>query len=164
MIIRPVTIEDAEDFIELSKAIDASGFMLFEPGERKTTVEQQRNFFEKILAEKRSIFFVAENEGKLAGFIAALGSDLARNRHSATVVLGVHDAYQGQGIASKLFAQIFDWAKEVGITRLGLTVIKDNTKAFNLYRKMGFVLEGEKVHSLMINGEPVNEYYLYKLL
>ena len=72
--------------------------------------------------------------------------------------------YQGQGIASRLFVQLFDWAKEVGITRLGLTVIKDNTKAFNLYKKMGFVLEGEKVHSLMINGELVNEYYLYKLL
>lgn len=76
----------------------------------------------------------------------------------------MQDAYQGQGVASKLFVELFDWAKEVGITRLGLTVIKDNTKAFNLYRKMGFVLEGEKVHSLMIDGEPVNEYYLYKLL
>lgn len=93
MIIRPVRIEDAEDFIGLSKAIDGSGFMLFEPGERKTTIEQQKKFFEKILAEKHSIFFVAESEGKLAGFIAALGSDLVRNRHSTTVVLGVHDIH-----------------------------------------------------------------------
>ncbi|RKO61454.1 hypothetical protein Cdeb_01403 [Caldibacillus debilis GB1] len=43
-------------------------------------------------------------------------------------------------------------------SRPELTVIKDNEKAFNLYRKMGFVLEGEKVHSLIINGKPVNEY------
>ncbi|OUM84182.1 MAG: GCN5 family acetyltransferase [Caldibacillus debilis] len=28
-------------------------------------------------------------------------------------------------------------------SRPELTVIKDNEKAFNLYRKMGFVLEGE---------------------
>lgn len=164
MIIRPVLIEDAEDFVELSKGIDASGYMLFEPGERKTTIEQQKKFFEKIATEEHSVFYVAENDGKLIGFIAAFGSDLLRTRHSATIVLGVHDAYQGQGVASRLFAEVFDWAKDVGITRLGLTVIKDNTKAFNLYRKMGFVLEGEKVHSLMINGEPVNEYYLYKLL
>jgi RimJ/RimL family protein N-acetyltransferase len=59
---------------------------------------------------------------------------------------------------------LFVWAKDVGISRLGLTVIKGNTKAFNLYKKMGFVLEGEKVHSLKINGEFVNEYYLYNLL
>lgn len=164
IMIRPVTIEDAEEFLELSKAIDASGFMLFEPGERKTTVEQQGKFFEKVLAEKRSIFLVVESEGELVGFIAVMGNDLLRTCHSATLALGVAEAYQGQGIASKLFAQIFDWAKEVGITRLGLTVIKENVKAFNLYRKMGFVLEGEKVQSLMIDGKPVNEYYLYKLL
>lgn len=164
MIIRPIEVRDAENFLELSKKIDESGFMLYEPGERETTVEQQRKSIEKILFEKNSIFFVAEMESNLVEFIAALGSNLKRNRHSAYLVLGVLENYQGQGIATKLFNHVFEWAKEVEITRLGLTVIKGNTKAFNLYRKMGFVLEGEKVHSLKINGEVVNEYYLYKLL
>jgi len=164
VIIRSIEVNDAEGFVELSKRIDESNFMLFEPGERKTTPEQQRNSIERILSEKSSVFFVAESEEKLVGFIAAIGSDLKRNRHSAYLVLGILEEYQGQGIASKLFNQVFEWAKEVEITRLELTVIKDNIKAFNLYRKMGFVLEGEKVHSLIINGQPVNEYYLYKLL
>ena len=164
MIIRPIQVNDAEGFVELSKKIDESGFMLYEPEERETTVDQQRKSIERILSEKKSIFFVAEVENKLAGFIAALGGDLKRNQHSAYLVLGVLEDYQGQGIATKLFNRVFEWAKEVEITRLELTVIKDNTKAFNLYRKMGFVLEGEKVHSLIINGQPVNEYYLYKLL
>ena len=164
VIIRPIEVNDAEGFVELSKRIDESNFMLFEPGERKTTPEQQRNSIERILSEKSSVFFVAESEELLVGFIAAIGSDLKRNRHSAYLVLGILEEYQGQGIASKLFNQVFEWAKEVEITRLELTVIKENIKAFNLYRKMGFVLEGEKVHSLIINGQPVNEYYLYKLL
>lgn len=34
----------------------------------------------------------------------------------------------------------------VEISRLELTVIKENIKAFNLYRKMGFILKDEKVH------------------
>ena len=72
--------------------------------------------------------------------------------------------YQGQGIATKLFDHVFDWAKEVKLSRFELTVIKDNNKAFNLYKKMGFTLEGEKVNSLIIDGNPTNEYYLYKLL
>jgi RimJ/RimL family protein N-acetyltransferase len=164
MIIRQIHVNDAEGFVELSKKIDESGFMLYEPGERKTTIEQQRKSIGRILSEKKSIFFVAEVENKLVGFIAALGGDLKRNRHSAYLVLGVLEYYQGQGIATKLFNKVFEWAKEVEVARLELTVIKDNTKAFNLYRKMGFVLEGEKVHSLIINGQPVNEYYLYKLL
>lgn len=164
MILRPIEVSDAENFLELSKKIDESGFMLFEPGERQTTVEQQRKSIERILSEPNTIFFVAEIENKLVGFMAVIGSNLKRNRHSANIVLGVLDDYRGQGIATKLFNKAFEWAKEVGISRLGLTVIKDNNKAFNLYRKMGFVLEGERLHSLKINGVFVNEYYLYKLI
>ena len=164
MIIRPIEVSDAENFLELSKKIDESGFMLFEPEERQSTVEQQRKSIERILSEPNSIFFVAEIENKLVGFIAAIGSNLKRNRHSANIVLGVLEDHRGKGFATKLFNKVFEWAKEVGISRLGLTVIKDNNKAFNLYRKMGFVSEGERVQSLKINGEFVNEYYLYKLL
>ncbi len=164
MNIRPIELNDAEDFLALSKKIDDSNVMLFEPGERNITTEQQRQSIQKILGEKRTMYYVAESDKKLVGFMAAMGSDLNRNRHAAYLVLGVLEEYQGKGIASQLFNQVFEWAKEIEITRLELTVIKDNVKAFHLYRKMGFVIEGEKVHSLMINGRPVNEYYLYKLL
>lgn len=162
--IRPIEVRDAESFIKLSKQIDDSNYMLFEPGERNITLEQQSKSIESILSEKKSIIFVVERENKLVGFIAAFGGNVKRNQHSAYLVLGVLEEFQGQGIASKLFNQIFEWARDNELSRLGLTVIKDNIKAFNLYRKMGFVLEGEKVHSLIINGKPVNEYYLYKLL
>lgn len=164
MIIRTIAESDAESFLTLCNKIDESGFMLYEPGERKTTVEQQENAIEKILSKKKSTLFVAEVENELVGFIGVLGSDLKRNQHSAYLALGVLEDYQGQGIATQLFNRVFEWAKEMEILRLELTVIKDNIKAFNLYRKMGFILEGEKVHSLIINGKPVNEYYLYKLL
>ncbi|MBB6283755.1 GNAT family N-acetyltransferase [Geobacillus subterraneus] len=116
------------------------------------------------MSEPNKTIFVAEMENKLVGFLAVIGGDVKRNRHSANVVLGVLEDYQGQGIATKLFHEAFEWAKEVGISRLGLTVMKGNDKAFNLYRKMGFVLEGERIQSLRVNGEFVDEYYMYKLL
>ncbi|HLS09086.1 GNAT family N-acetyltransferase [Lentibacillus sp.] len=164
MIIRPIELNDAEEFLELNKRIDESGFMLHEPGERKTTVEQQKQAIERTSSEERSVFFVAEIDGQLAGFIAAFGGKMRRNKHSAYLALGVHDVFQGQGVATKLIEKIFEWAGETGLTRLELTVIKDNVKAVKLYQKMGFQIEGEKVHSLMIDGEPANEYYMYKLL
>lgn len=160
MMIRPIEVRDAEHFLELCKKIDESGFMLFEPGERQTTVEQQSKSIERMLSEPNKMIFVAETENKLVGFLAVIGGDVKRNRHSANVVLGVLEDLS----RTKLFNKAFEWAKEVGILRLGLTVMKGNDKAFNLYRKMGFVLEGERVQSLRVNGEFVNEYYLYKLL
>ena len=164
MNIRPIEVDDAERFLALSKKIDDSNMMLFDPGERQTLPDQQRRTIEVINAKKTSTFFVAEDYQKLAGFIGAIGNELNRKQHSAYLALGVLEEYQGQGVATKLFNAVFEWAKQVGISRLELTVIQHNRKAFNLYKKMGFEVEGEKIHSLMINGQPVNEYYLYKLL
>ncbi|MFS0862863.1 N-acetyltransferase family protein [Fredinandcohnia sp. 179-A 10B2 NHS] len=164
MLIRQIKVSDAKEFIELSSIVDDSGYMLYEPGERETTPEQQEKMIERVLGEKNSTILVAETEGKLVGFLCVFGGGVRRNRHSGYIVLGVQGEYNGKGIATKLFKEMFVWAKQVGLSRLELTVIKDNVKAFNLYRKMGFVLEGEKVHSLVIDGVPTNEYYLYRLL
>jgi len=164
MVIRPIEIGDAEELLELNRRIDESGFMLHEPGERKRTVEQQKEVIERIESMERSTFFVAESDRGLAGFIAVFGGKVKRNKHSAYLAMGIHDAFYGQGLATRLIMRVFDWAEANGISRLELTVIKDNVKAIKLYQKMGFQIEGEKVHSLMIDGQPANEYYMYRLV
>lgn len=164
MIIRELKKEDAKAFLELNKKLDDSGYMLYDPGERQTTVDSQQKVISKMDQDESINFLVAEKDGTLIGFMAALRGKQKRKRHSAYLVLGVDEDYRGHGIASSLFAHIFKWAEDRGVTRLELTVIKDNAPAFNLYKKMGFVIEGEKVHSLMVDGKPVNEYYMYRLL
>jgi ribosomal protein S18 acetylase RimI-like enzyme len=164
VIIREISLSDVEEFLDLCKTVDESNVMLYEPGERKTTAEQQKKMIKRVLSEENSTILVAELDGKLVGYMCAFGGGVKRNRHSAYLVLGVLGGYQGKGIATKLFEQLFIWAKITRISRLELTVIKTNLKAFNLYRKMGFVIEGEKVHSLVIDGVPTNEYYLYRLV
>lgn len=42
MIIRTISLYDAEDFLALKNSIDESGFMLYEPNERKTTVDEEK--------------------------------------------------------------------------------------------------------------------------
>ena len=164
MHIRTIELKDTNNFLELNKKIDESGFMLYEPGEKQITIEQQEKFIKGILADNHSTMLVAEVDEVLAGFIAAIGNNLKRTQHRAYIVIGLLEEFRGKSIGKSLFEHLFVWAKKAGITRLELTVIKENDRAFNLYRKMGFMLEGEKVQSLMINGEPSNEYYLYKIL
>lgn len=162
--IRTIDLSDTKNYLALNKKIDESGFMLYEPGEKQINFNQQRKIIEGILEADNSTMFVAEVDDRLVGFIAAIGSNLKRIQHRATIVIGVEESFQGKGIATNLFEHLFNWAKKTGIKRLDLTVMKENYKAHRLYQKLGFILEGEKVHSLMINGEPRNEYYLYKLL
>ncbi|MGG3572609.1 GNAT family N-acetyltransferase [Bacillus gobiensis] len=164
MDIRPVQPEDAKAFAELLFEIDQSGFMLFEPNERAADAEREKRRIDAFVNDKHSALFVAEENGQLGGYMMALGGKANRNKHSAYLVLGVHEQFQRQGIASRLFNETFQWAKNNGITRLELTVIKNNEKALRLYKKVGFKIEGEKINSLFIDGKPVNEYYMYKLI
>jgi hypothetical protein len=72
--------------------------MLFEPGERKTTVYTQRQEIQKLLEDSRSIIFVYEDHERLVGFIAGLGGNVARNRHSMYIVIGILQEYAGNGM------------------------------------------------------------------
>lgn len=164
MEIRHIRLEDAEQFSNLIVSIDSSNMMLFEPGERKTSIEQEEQNIEKILLQNNSTIIVAEDDDRLIGFVVILGGLSSRSQHSARISVGVTEEYRGKGIATRLLKEAFRWSKEVGLTRLGVNVMKHNERAFSMYMKMGFEVEGEKIQSLMINGKPVDEFYLYKLL
>ncbi|MGE7623026.1 N-acetyltransferase family protein [Viridibacillus sp. NPDC096237] len=164
MIIREVQVEDAERFLILLKEIDDSNRMLFNPGERKTTVEQQQKVLERFVNDERSVFLVAEKAGEFLGYLGLVSDDFERRKHIGRIVIGVAEKSRGQGIGTKLFESIFKWVEGKSFKRIELTVIKDNESAYHLYQKMGFELEGEKVAALLIDGEFVNEMYMYKLL
>jgi RimJ/RimL family protein N-acetyltransferase len=50
------------------------------------------------------------------------------------------------------------------IHRLELTVVTENQAGLQLYKKMGFEIEGTKRQSLYIDGKFVDEYYMSKLV
>jgi len=58
--------------------------------------------------------------------------------------LAVLPGHQGKGIAKKLITALFDRAKELGHSTIGLLVDKGNHKAKKLYTDLGFVEQGEK--------------------
>ena len=62
-----------------------------------------------------------------------------------TFGLGVADAFQGQGLGSRLMGAIMQVAVELGVPRISLTVVQDNAVAWRLYEKQGFVRCGEFV-------------------
>ena len=60
--IRPIRAEDAPAFLDLTLALDReTEFMMLEPGERTTTVDEQRRRIETLLAADNQMIFVAED-------------------------------------------------------------------------------------------------------
>ncbi|WP_397538428.1 GNAT family N-acetyltransferase [Rummeliibacillus pycnus] len=162
MIIREVEEQDTEAFLKLLCEVDESNNMLFSPGERKTSVEKQRNIIIRFKNDPRSAFFVAERNDELFGYIGISAGDLQRNKHIGRIVIGVSEHSRGMGIGTKLFQKVFEWIKGKHFTRLELTVIETNETAIKLYDKVGFIKEGMRIDSLNIDGRFVDEWAMYK--
>ncbi len=164
-VIREIKENDAEDFLSLCRQLDEeSRFMLLEPGERKTTQQEQAQRIVDILSSSNQMIFVAEETGRLVGYLSAIGESFARNRHTAYIVIGILEDFTGKGIGTALFERLETWAREHGIHRLELSVMVHNQRGLGLYRKMGFEIEGTKRDSLLVDGSYVDEYYMSKLI
>ena len=57
-----------------------------------------------------------------------------------------------------------NWAIDNGVTRLELTVMKHNERAINLYKKIGYKVEGVREKSVVVDGDHVDEYYMAKII
>lgn len=165
LIIRPVDLEDARSIIQLHQAIDSeSDYMLFGKEERKMTVQSVRKQINEWKKSLNSNMFVGILNGEFAGYIAIIGGPSPRAKYRASLVIGVRKVFYGKNVGSSLMKKAESWAKEIDISRLELTVVENNERAINLYKKMGYSIEGTRSHSLKINDEFVNEYYMGKLL
>jgi RimJ/RimL family protein N-acetyltransferase len=165
LIIRPVQEDDAEAFLTLSNRLDEeTAFRLLEPGERRSTVEEQREIIGRVQSTENHAILVAERDGQLVGYIAAIGGKYRRNKHGVHVVVAVLQTCSGQGIGTKLFEALETWARRYRIHRLELTVMVHNERAIGLYKRLGFKVEGRKRHSLLVDGSYVDEYCMSKLL
>lgn len=165
MSIRKIRISVAKRFLELRKKLDIeSKFMMFEPNERKTKIEEEEEYIKDVLKNELSLILVCEINDQLVGYLSANRENFVRMRHSAYIVTGIVENYTGQGIGTKLFSELDTWCNSNEIHRIELTVMCHNLAGVALYKKMGFEIEGKKRHSLLIDGQYIDEYYMAKLL
>jgi RimJ/RimL family protein N-acetyltransferase len=165
IVIRQIAPDDAPAFLALCRRLDTeTRFMMLEPDERTTTVDEQRAAINGLLASANQMIFVAVDEPRIVGYVEAKRGEFRRNRHSAYIVAGVLQSHAGRGLGSKLFVAVESWARFAGIARLELTVMAHNAAAIRLYEKLGFTREGTRRWSMRVDGEYVDEFAMAKLL
>ena len=163
--IRQVTVEDAERFLRLRQQLDhETKFMMLEPGERQTTIEQEHERLKNMLAADNQMTFLAEDDREIVGYLWANGGTYRRNHHNVHIVIGILRAYTNQGIGTRLFQTCEAWARERGLHRLELTVMAHNHPGLALYKKMGFEIEGTAKDAMKVDGHYVDLHYMSKLL
>jgi Acetyltransferases, including N-acetylases of ribosomal proteins len=142
-ILRCAKKEDASELSLLRGQIDGeTEYLDREEGEGLLTPED----FEKLISDdsimERTLFLVAEVEGKIVGFTRCVGNKLKRFRHKAEFGICILQEYCGYGIGKSLLEHVVMWSDSVGIEKITLYVVQSNTNAIQLYKNFGFVEEG----------------------
>jgi len=110
------------------------------------TRERVEGWFKEINYEKAlPILGLVEEKGE-ERVIAASSlnfGQMGHNRHVATFGITVHDDHQGLGLGKELTKYMIEVAREKGLKKVALEVVTHNSRAINLYKRCGFVIEGK---------------------
>lgn len=135
---------DAEILLEYLKATSGeTPYMIREPEEVRTSVEEEVAFIRKNREDPRALMLLAFVDGKHAGSCSFGGaSERNRMRHRCTVGISLYRDFWGQGIGTALMNEILSGAKTAGFEQAELDVVSTNAKAVGLYKKLGFEITG----------------------
>ena len=164
MFIRPITLDDVENFYHMMCWLDEeTEYMMYEPGEcqlKSNNLDDLKERIEVAVSGEDFLMVAVNDNEEIVGYIWAERGKMNRISHTAYIITGIRKAYHRQGIGSKFFNMLYEWAGENGIVRLEFV----NTGAKHLYEKNGFIVEGVRLKSMKVNGRFVDEYYMGKIL
>lgn len=123
MIIKEIDLEDLSAMVE----IERENFK--EPWDYKT-------LFYEVIKNTKTSFYGAYVDNKLVGYLGFWS--LIDNID--IINIAVAKEFKRLGIASKLFEHLDEIAKALEIKTITLEVNVNNYAAFNLYKKMGFII------------------------
>lgn len=126
--LKKATGDDLEDLLALERT--AEGIKTY------SAMTDPEEFLSEI---KNNEVFVIEKEGKIVGSIMY---EIKSPEHIYLSGLVVDPRFQGQGIARQAMEIIL--ADLTDKNRIDLVTHPENTKAINLYKSLGFVIEGQK--------------------
>ena len=92
-----------------------------------------------------TLHLVAERDGRVVGVLELVTAPTEpRHRHAGEIdLLAVHPDCTGRGVGRALMESALDLADDwLDLRRLSLVVFVDNPVAIDLYRRLGFAVEG----------------------
>ncbi|MFS0873795.1 N-acetyltransferase family protein [Paenibacillus xylanilyticus] len=141
--IRSAEEKDAEALSTLRVQIDGeTENMDREQGEAFIGAAGFREIIRLDTEKDRNLFLVADVQGEIVGYSRCEGSDLKRFCHKVEFGVCVARNHWGYGIGKKLLELSIHWADTSGVEKMTLNVLETNDKAIELYKGMGFEIEG----------------------
>jgi diamine N-acetyltransferase len=102
-----------------------------------------RTYFKKKISEKNGFTFIAENEGKIIGYLCG---SLHKSPYDYRIIKNyaeldnmiVDKKFRGKRIGEKLVKEFLKWCKGKKADCISVNASAQNEKGIEFYRKMGF--------------------------
>lgn len=154
---------DSAAMLEYLKTVAAeTEFMLRYPEEVTMTVEEEEAFLARKMHAPGDLFLAVFQDGKIIGN-ASLGpiSGIQKARHRAVFGIAVIKEFWHKGLGRELMSNLISFARDYGYEQVELEAASCNTKAVNLYKKMGFEIYGERPNAFKLkDGSYYHEYLM----
>jgi RimJ/RimL family protein N-acetyltransferase len=115
------------------------------------SIEDTRAFTTENMA-RGNPHYIAVNGSQVVGWCNIVASERHVFAHCGTLGMGLTPEYRGQGIGLRLLRATLAAAEQKGLERVELEVFESNQRATDLYKKVGFQVEGIKVRAARLNG------------
>ncbi len=103
--------------------------------------EENQTQVREMTTDKSSVHFMIEAEGKTVGHINL--NKIDNKTAELQIVIGEKD-YWGQGIGKQAGTQVIQEAKNLSFNKICIEVRPENSRALDLYQKLGFTKIGLK--------------------
>lgn len=140
-------------------------FLLRYPEEcGKYTPEGEKELFAQKNSSDNEAMIVCLVDGKIAGSCVISFATGMKMRHRASVAIALLSAYWNQGIGTRMLQELVHLAESrEEVLQMELEFIEGNTRARNLYEKMGFRITGVRPNAIRLkDGTLLNEYMMVR--
>jgi RimJ/RimL family protein N-acetyltransferase len=166
VIIRNPTVDDAHGFVEIMRSVAREGeYTLAEPDEVDWTDQTKRQDILASLNNPGYLDLVADAGGKIVGFLEFENGHRRRTQHSGMFSIFVRKGWREQGIGTALIGALLEWATDSPIIeKVTLAVFSTNVRAFAVYQKMGFHVEGRCPRDMKVGDEYIDSILMYRFV
>lgn len=115
-------------------------------------LEGVKAFVNMIIANDYAQYYAVDGD-KVVGWCDIIPKSFEGFTHVGVLGMGLLSGYRGQGIGSRLIEKAIEHSAEKNvIKKIELEVYESNTNAIRLYEKYGFVHEGKRLRSRLLDG------------
>jgi RimJ/RimL family protein N-acetyltransferase len=168
IILRPLRRSDLDAMVPFANNLvrekkNNREFGLTSMDTRVTRVDEKK-FLDNTLegmAKGRLVSVAAFYGSRLVGHCDIVGRTSRDERHAGVLGIVIIEGYRGVGLGERMIRMALSRASKIGVWMIELEVFAINTRAKNLYKKLGFETVGVIPRKVLRNGTFIDIVRMY---